>query len=201
MQHRLRRPALQWAPGGVDDRCGPEALVVAALDVTEYAQGVVGRGVLLDIPRLRDLPWLEPGTAVSRSELETAERARGVRPETGTCSCSGRVSIVVDRNSARGRFLPDGDGKTVPSTVEGSVGQRLRWRRQGIHIAAVGMRACDSLNLEKTAGSLCGQRTLGPPVRCGAPTNPGGQRIAFEAFCRDVAAGAKTTSCIVLRRW
>ena len=49
------------------------------LDITEYAQGVVGGGVLLDIPRLRGVPWLEPGTAVTRAELEDAERAAGVR--------------------------------------------------------------------------------------------------------------------------
>ncbi len=61
----------------------PAALVTTtgadAFDITEYAQGVVGRGVLLDIPRLRGVPWLEPGTAVSRAELEEAERAQGVR--------------------------------------------------------------------------------------------------------------------------
>src|SRR5579871_2908262 len=52
----------------------------AVLDITEYAAtGVVGRGVLLDIPRLRGVPWLEPGTAVTRAELEEVERAEGVR--------------------------------------------------------------------------------------------------------------------------
>src|SRR5712691_3352259 len=49
------------------------------LDITAYANGIVGRGVLLDIPRLRGVPWLEPGEAVSRAELEEAERAEGVQ--------------------------------------------------------------------------------------------------------------------------
>src|SRR5690348_15236026 len=34
-----------------------------ALDVTAYEHGLVGRGVLLDVPRFRGVPWLEPGEA------------------------------------------------------------------------------------------------------------------------------------------
>ena len=37
---------------------------------------IVGRGVLLDIPKLRGVKWLEPGEAVE--ELEEAEKAQGV---------------------------------------------------------------------------------------------------------------------------
>ena len=32
-----------------------------ALDVTAYCDGLVGRGVLLDVPRFRGVRWLEPG--------------------------------------------------------------------------------------------------------------------------------------------
>jgi kynurenine formamidase len=45
--------------------------------------GLVGRGVLLDAPRLRGVPWLEPGEHVFRDDLEAAERAQGVRVGTG----------------------------------------------------------------------------------------------------------------------
>ena len=47
-----------------------------AIDV--LANGLVARGVLLDIPRLRKVPWLEPGQHVFRDELEAAEREQGV---------------------------------------------------------------------------------------------------------------------------
>ena len=53
---------------------GPELM-----DITSYAHGIVGRGVLLDIPRLRGVKWLEPGEAVMSEELEAAEKAQGVR--------------------------------------------------------------------------------------------------------------------------
>ncbi len=45
--------------------------------------GIVSRGVLLDIARLRGVAWLEPGTAISPDELEAAEAAQGVTVESG----------------------------------------------------------------------------------------------------------------------
>jgi kynurenine formamidase len=45
--------------------------------------GIVSRGVLLDIPRLGDRPWLEAGEAIYVEDLEAAEQAQGVRVEEG----------------------------------------------------------------------------------------------------------------------
>lgn len=50
-----------------------------ALSVDLVRDGIVGRGVLLDIPRLRGVPWLEPGDHVDADELAAAERHQGVR--------------------------------------------------------------------------------------------------------------------------
>ncbi|MEU6235185.1 cyclase family protein [Kitasatospora sp. NPDC047058] len=50
-----------------------------ALSVGLAAAGIVGRGVLLDIPGLRGVPWLEPGEWVTAEELLAAETAQGVR--------------------------------------------------------------------------------------------------------------------------
>jgi len=52
-----------------------------AIDVLE--DGLVGRGVLLDVPRVRGSRWMEPGEHVSREDLEAAERAQGVRVGPG----------------------------------------------------------------------------------------------------------------------
>ena len=54
---------------------------VDAIDVLR--DGLVGRGVLLDVPRLRGAPWLEPGDHVFREDLEAAEQAQGVSVEEG----------------------------------------------------------------------------------------------------------------------
>src|SRR5262245_8675074 len=50
----------------------------AKLDVTAYTHGVVGRGVMIDAARFRQVKWLEPGEAVTRAEIEAIERAQGV---------------------------------------------------------------------------------------------------------------------------
>jgi len=53
------------------------------LSVDTVADGIAGRGVLLDIPRLRGVPWLEPGEYVSADDLVAAEQAQGVRAGRG----------------------------------------------------------------------------------------------------------------------
>jgi kynurenine formamidase len=52
-----------------------------AIDVTRA--GIVSRGVLLDIPRLRKIDWMEPGEAIQPAELDAAEKAQNVRVEEG----------------------------------------------------------------------------------------------------------------------
>ncbi len=53
------------------------------LSVNTVRDGIVGRGVLLDIPRLRGVPWLDPGDHVTADELVAAERAQHVRVGQG----------------------------------------------------------------------------------------------------------------------
>lgn len=62
--------------------------------------GIVTRGVLLDIPRLRGVEWLEPGTAIEPSDLEAAETAQRIRVSEGDALlvCTGRER----RRAARG---------------------------------------------------------------------------------------------------
>jgi kynurenine formamidase len=47
-------------------------------DIAQARDRVVGRGVLLDIPRSRGVPWLEPGERIHATDLETAARQQGV---------------------------------------------------------------------------------------------------------------------------
>jgi kynurenine formamidase len=51
--------------------------------VEAATHGLIGRGVLLDVPRLRGVPWLEPGENIFREDLELAERAQGVTVGAG----------------------------------------------------------------------------------------------------------------------
>lgn len=175
-----------------------------ALDVTTYSDGLVGRGVLLDVPRFRGVKWLEPGEAVTRAELEAIEKAEGVtlgegdilvfrtghhrrRLELGAWSNDyppagqGKAGLHVDtipwmHERRIAAFLPDGDGETVPSNVEG-----ILYPIHPLQITAMGMFASDSLQLEDVARACEAEgrfefMVVGLPLRLpgatGSPWNP-----------------------------
>jgi kynurenine formamidase len=140
------------------------------MDITAYQHGIVGSGVLLDIPRFRGVKWLEPGEAVTRAELEEAEKAQGVklgegdvflfstghhrrRLELGAWNCDyegeGRAGLHVDtipllHERKVAVFFPDGDGETVPCNVEG-----MAYPIHALQIGAMGMVCADSLQFEE----------------------------------------------------
>ncbi|HKV53522.1 MAG TPA: cyclase family protein [Candidatus Binataceae bacterium] len=52
-----------------------------AIDVA--GDGVVGRGVLLDIPKIKNVQWVEPGDRIFPEDLEAAEKAHHVEVQEG----------------------------------------------------------------------------------------------------------------------
>lgn len=175
-----------------------------ALDVTAYSTGLVGRGVLLDVPRFRGVDWLEPGEAVTRAELEAVEEAEQVRlgegdilvfrtghhlrrlalgawrndyPPAGEGKAGLHVDTIPWMHERRiAAFLPDGDGETVPSNVEG-----VLYPIHPLQVTAMGMFAADSLQLEDLAQACTEEgcfefMVVGLPLRLpggtGSPWNP-----------------------------
>ncbi len=55
----------------------------AQLAITGLKDGIVTRAVLIDVPRLRGVPYLEPGTRVYREDIEAWERQAGVKVGPG----------------------------------------------------------------------------------------------------------------------
>ncbi|WNG21580.1 cyclase family protein [Cystobacter fuscus] len=53
------------------------------LAVSAYKDGIVTRGVLIDLPALRGVAWLEPDTAIQASDLEAWEKKTKVRVSSG----------------------------------------------------------------------------------------------------------------------
>lgn len=138
------------------------------MDIFEYRHGIIGRGVLLDIPRFRNKKWLEPGEAVTAEELKACEESEGVRMEEGDVFVF-RVAHVrrrqelgpwnVDEVGRAGlgpsamrllherkiaAFLPDADGEVVPSPVDG-----VKLPVHTLQIASMGLACGDSLQLEE----------------------------------------------------
>lgn len=170
-------------------------------DITAYANGIVGRGVLLDIPRLRGVKWLEPGEAVTTAELEAAEKAQGVRlgegdiflfrtghhrrrlelgPWKNGYDGEGRAGLHVEtmlllHERKVAAFFPDGDGETVPSNVEGMAGPI-----HALQIASMGMVCADSLQFEELV-KVCGEEQLWEFLVVAAPLRlPGGTGSLFN---------------------
>ena len=90
---------------------GVDARAVTAAGATELSidvagQGIVGRGLLLDIPRVRRVPWLEPGDHVTADDLIIAEAAQ----EVGS---AGRVLFVRVRHVIARRMLGPWDSATT----------------------------------------------------------------------------------------
>jgi kynurenine formamidase len=72
--------------GALYNDVAPEAVTsqgASVLSIDDARDGIVGRGVLLDIPALRGVPWLEPGDHVTAAELAAAQQAQQVRVRPG----------------------------------------------------------------------------------------------------------------------
>src|SRR3954463_15901139 len=112
------------------------------LGIQNLKEGIVTRGVLVDIPRLRSLPYLEPGTAVYVEDLEAWEKKAGVTLAPGDAlllrtgrwarraalgpwnvgqSAAGLHASVAPWIKARGVSLLGSDAAedVTPSMVEG----------------------------------------------------------------------------------
>jgi len=169
------------------------------LGIHHLRAGIVTRGVLLDIPALRDVDALEPGEPVFPEDLEAAEERAGLRVRAGDALLvrTGRWHWRAEHgpwdatNLAAGldaSCLPwlrdrdvatlgsDGVSDVLPSRVEGVV--------MPIHtvvIAAMGVHLMDNLDLDALADACAEERrweflfTVAPLVlRRGtaSPVNP-----------------------------
>lgn len=73
-------------------------------DIAAVRERVAGRGVLLDVPRARGVPWLEPGDRIHVEDLEACERAQGVTV--------GRGDFVLIRTGQMAQCRSDGSWGT-----------------------------------------------------------------------------------------
>ena len=74
------------------------SVVGAAHDsIDKMAKGIAGRGVLLDIARLKGVEWMQAGEVITPADLEAAEARQGVQVGSG--------DILVFRTGWRRKFL------------------------------------------------------------------------------------------------
>jgi kynurenine formamidase len=70
-------------------------------DIMVARDGITGRGVLLDVPRLHGHPWLELDERIRPADLEAAERGQRVRVEEGDI-----LLVSTGRDARRAQLGP-----------------------------------------------------------------------------------------------
>ena len=175
-----------------------EGATVESIEVLH--DGVVSRGVLLDVARTRGVPWLERGEGVMPADLLAAERAQGVRVEAG--------DILLVRTGHYGRRLAEGPSSPLHDGSPGPHAALAPWLRERgvamwgsdthndvtpavypslgsafhiVSLVAMGLWLIDNMNLEDLA-QACAQRSRWEflltvaPLRLknvtGSPVNP-----------------------------
>jgi len=80
----------------------------AANSIDRIKDGVVGRGVLLDLPRFRKIPWLEDGERILPQDLDACAEAFGVTIESGDILLvrTGKLTRHLEQESWQGYLGP-----------------------------------------------------------------------------------------------
>lgn len=169
------------------------------LGIHHLKDGIVARGVLVDMPWLKGVDFLEPGTAVTVADFEAWEKKTGVKVRSGDVLLlrTGRWERV--RQKGQWNFLVaaagmhasvakwlrerdvaligcDGVSDVMPSGVEG-----LANPLHELVLVGLGMRILDNLNLDDVAAAAASRKRwvflfVGAPLRVvggtGSPLNP-----------------------------
>jgi kynurenine formamidase len=146
------------------------------LGIQNFRNGYVTRGILMDIPRLKGLPYLEPGTPVFVEDLEAWEKKAGIKVSSGdalflrTGRWARRAKLgpwTIARNGAglhasvgawlkeRGVALIGSDAAldVVPSLVEG-----VNLPVHTLAITALGLNILDNQDVEAVADMAAKQK-------------------------------------------
>jgi kynurenine formamidase len=169
--------------------------------IMALADGLVGRGVLLDVPRTRGVEWLDGDDVITIADLEATEQAQGVVVGTGDLLlvATGRDAR---RRAANGRLDPNrglaglhpeclpwlhdreiavlgGDG--ISDRMPARTGDAWPFPIHQIGITGLGLHLIDNLHLEPLAAA-CTERAgwafllTVSPLRIrggtGCPVNP-----------------------------
>jgi kynurenine formamidase len=169
------------------------------LAITNVKNGIFTRGILMDIPRLKGVPYLEPGQAIYPEDLDAWEKRAGIKVEPGDVVLirTGRwarrankgpwdiASKAPGLHASCARWLKQRDAAMLGSDAASDVmPSGIEGVAQPIHqlvLIAMGMPIFDNLDLESVS-SAANQRKrwdflltaapLAVPGGTGSPLNP-----------------------------
>src|SRR5216683_2986715 len=134
--HSVWRSGPDEAATLYNDRPAADSVTMqgASIGSIELAgDGIAGRAVLLDIASIQGVEWLEPGTAITPTELAAAEKQQRIRVG------SGDILFIRTGHPGRRRKLGPVD---PPTTWSGLQAACLPWLRE----RDVALLSCDTPN-------------------------------------------------------
>jgi kynurenine formamidase len=169
------------------------------LSVIAYKNGLVSRGILMDIPRLKGVKYLEPSTPIYPADLDAWEKKAGIKVGAGDIVFirTGRWSRRAEKGpwnteeAAAGMHVTcarwfhqrdvamvgsDTHGELMPSPVEG-----VAFPMHQLLLIAMGTPMFDNCDLEALAEAAATRRRweffltaapLAVPKGTGSPLNP-----------------------------
>ena len=179
------------------DQLVPEGAKKLGVEVMQA--GIVTRGVLIDVPRLRGVPYLSNGDAVLPADLELWEKRSGVRIEAGDVvlirtgrgarvDATGPWRVVANAagpHPSLAAWLKSRDvaalGSDVANEVAPSVVPGFANPMHLLSLIAMGMPLMDDLDLEGSREGIRGSISadflfVAAPLRVrggtGSPVNP-----------------------------
>ena len=139
------------------------------LGIENLKQGVITRGILLDMPQLKGVPYLEPGTGIYPEDVEAWEKIAGVKISAGDAillrtgrwarrdkvgpwavgrSAAGFHASIAPWLKARGVAIVGSDaGAEVTPSMVADIGLPVHT----LLITALGINILDNQDLEKLA--------------------------------------------------
>jgi kynurenine formamidase len=119
---------------------GPHGAKHCSID--KMAKGIVGRGVLLDIARLKGADWLDGGYAITPEDLDAAAARQGVSVQSG--------DIVLFRTGWRTKFKVEADAAAFMAEEPGLGLACCEW----LHRHEVAVVASDNWAIEVLPGEI-----------------------------------------------
>jgi kynurenine formamidase len=172
--------------------------------IDRMGPGIFTRGVLVDIPLMKGLPWLEPGTPIYASDLEAWEKYSGVRIGSGDAvfvrtgrwarraklgpwnaarEAAGLHASAMPWLKQRDIALLGGDGvnDVQPSGVEGA-GEAAARPVHTLTIAVLGVPLVDNAYLEDVAKEAAMRKRWEFLTTVQFTRIPGGTATSFNAL-------------------
>ncbi len=169
------------------------------LDIAQFKEGIFTRGVLIDIPRLKGVPYLQPGAPIYPEDLSAWEKKVNTKVQPGDIGLvrTGRWAMQDEKgpwaigdlsaglHASTGRWFKERDIAVLGSDCSGDLApsgiERITHPVHALVLVAMGAPMLDSLDLEAVAKEAARQNRWEFLVTAAPIPMPGGTGSPLNA--------------------